>query len=347
VTSSPPPTDLPPDPSVDIASAARVARVDRGAVDLLTAHGRVRAHLAPQLRAAAAQDPQRQLCVGDYVRVTQTPDGQHVVDDLLPRRTEITRAMPAQGSSYRQVLATNVDVVAVAEPFDAAPNLMRVERLLALAWDSGATPVVVATKADRAGDFAAAWLRDLVGAAPGVSVVSTCALEGDVAELAAMIGAGITLAIIGPSGVGKSTLVNALAGAELMATRELRTDGKGRHTTVHRELHVLPNGATIIDTPGLRTLGLTDTESLAQVFSDLEALATACRFNDCVHQTEPGCAVLSAVDAGVLDERRLSSWRKLQREAAYQARRTDARLRAQEAAKWRAISKSHRGRGRH
>jgi ribosome biogenesis GTPase len=330
----------------DLATTARVARVDRGAVDLLTEQGRVRAQVAPHLRSAGAQDPQRQLCVGDYVRVTLSSDGQHVVDDLLPRRTAITRASVSPGSSYRQVLATNVDVVAIAEPFDAAPNLMRVERLLALAWDSGATPVVVATKADRAGDFGSAWLADLASAAPGVTVAATRALDGDVAELTALVGPGVTLAIIGPSGVGKSTLVNALAGEELMATRELRTDGKGRHTTVHRELHVLANGSIVIDTPGLRTLGLADSDSLEQVFSDLEALATACRFSDCIHQTEPGCAVLSAVDAGVLDERRLRSWRKLQREAAYQERRTDARLRGQEAAKWRALSKSHRGRGR-
>lgn len=319
-----------------------MARVDRGAVDLLSSHGRVRATVSPGLTAAAAADPERKPCVGDYVRVTTQADGAHVVDDVLPRRTAITRASVSPGSSHRQVLATNVDLVAVAEPFDAAPNLSRVERLLALAWDSGATPVVVATKTDRAGDFLGAWLRGVASAAPGVVVARTSAHDADVAELATLVSPGSTVAIIGPSGVGKSSLVNALAGSPIMATQEIRADRRGRHTTVHRELHVLPDGSIVIDTPGLRTLGLADADALEQVFSDLEALATACRFSDCAHQTEPGCAVLSAVDAGVLDERRLRSWRKLQREADYQARRTDARLRQAEASRMRARSKMQR-----
>ena len=334
------------DPAEHLASTARVARVDRGAVDLLTTQGRLRATVSPALLALATHDPARQPCVGDFVRVRELVDGRRVVDDVLPRRTAITRASVAPGSSQRQVLATNVDLVAVAEPFDAAPNLSRVERLLALAWDSGATPVVVATKTDRAGDFCHAWLQDLAGAAPGVVVAATSAKHDDVGELAALVAPGVTLAVIGPSGVGKSSLVNALAGAEVMVTRAIRSDRRGRHTTVHRELHVLPDGSIVIDTPGLRTLGLADADALEQVFSDLEALATACRFNDCVHQTEPGCAVLSAIEAGVLDERRLRSWRKLQREADYQARRADARLREAEASRVRAMSKMHRRRGR-
>jgi ribosome biogenesis GTPase len=332
----------PDDDADDDARTARVARVDRGAVDLLTAGGRLRATLSATLTSAAAADPERQPCVGDYVRLAILSDGRHVVDDVLPRRTAITRASVSPGSSHRQVLATNVDLVAVAEPFDAAPNLGRVERLLALAWDSGATPVVVATKADRAGDFLDAWVRALRSAAPGVTVAQTSARQGDVAELAPLVAPGATMAIIGPSGVGKSTLVNALAGAQVMVTQEIRADGRGRHTTVHRELHVLPNGSIVIDTPGLRTLGLADADALEQVFSDLEALATACRFSDCAHDTEPGCAVLSAVDAGVLDERRLRSWRKLQREADYQARRTDARLQRAEANRMRSVSKMQR-----
>jgi len=341
------PSSNDPSPAADdAATTARVARVDRGAVDLLTQHGRTRATISAALAGAAATDSERLPCVGDYVRLAQLADGRFVVDDVLPRRTAITRASVSPGSSHRQVLAANVDLVAVAEPLDAAPNLSRVERLLALAWDSGATPVVVATKTDRAGDFLDRWLRDVSAAAPGVVVARTSARNDDVTELSSLVAPGVTVAIIGPSGVGKSSLVNALAGADVMATQEIRADRRGRHTTVHRELHVLPDGSIVIDTPGLRTLGLADTESLEQVFSDLEALATACRFSDCEHRTEPDCAVLSAVEAGVLDDRRLRSWRKLQREAEYQARRADARLREVEAARNRAMSKMHRGRGR-
>ena len=333
-------------PDDQTPTTARIARVDRGVVDLLSKSGRSRATISSTLANAAATDPERQPCVGDFVRIRHLDDGRTLVDDVLPRRTAITRASVSPGSSHRQVLAANIDLVAVAEPFDAAPNLSRVERLLALAWDSGATPVVVATKTDRAGDFLAPWLRDVVAAAPGVVVARTSARDQDVDELATLMTPGVTMAIIGPSGVGKSSLVNTLAGSEVMATQAIRADRRGRHTTVHRELHVLPDGSVVIDTPGLRTLGLADTESLEQVFSDLEALAAACRFSDCGHQTEPECAVLSAIDAGVLDERRLRSWRKLQREADYQARRRDARLRGVEAARVRALSKSHRHRGR-
>jgi ribosome biogenesis GTPase len=328
----------------DLVVTARVARVDRAAVDVLFAGGRARAELGAIAKAGAA-DPEQLVCVGDFVRIRRV-GAQYYVDDVLPRRTAITRATVTPGSSYRQVLAANIDLVAVAEPFDRAPKLSRVERLLALAWESGATPIVVATKVDLAGDFASGWLDQLASAAPGVQVVGTSAAADQVHELSDLLTSGVTAVILGPSGVGKSSLVNALVGRAAMVTQAVRDDHRGRHTTVHRELVELANGALVIDTPGLRSLGLATTDALDQVFADLEELATACRFSDCQHDTEPGCAVQSAIAAGVIDERRLVSWRKLQREAAYQARRTDARLRALEAARWRARSKQHRHRGR-
>jgi len=154
--------------------------------------------------------------------------------------------------------------------------------------------------------------------------------------------------VLGRSGAGKSTLVNALAGNEVMATQAIRSaDGRGRHTTVHRELLALPGGGLIIDTPGLRRVGLYDAaEGLAQVFSDVEELAAQCRFVDCAHDTEPGCAVTEAVASGELPERRLASWRKLQREAAWMASRTDARLRAEQTRHWKTLSKAMRGQNR-
>jgi ribosome biogenesis GTPase len=167
------------------------------------------------------------------------------------------------------------------------------------------------------------------------------------AEIAPYAAPGVTLAFLGPSGAGKSTLTNALAGATLMATRELRADGKGRHTTVHRELVMLPGGGLVIDTPGLRSVGLTDVaESLELVFSEVEALAELCKFGDCAHRTEPGCAVLAAVESGELPERRLESYRKLLKEARWMAMRHDARLRQQELAKWKRMSKAVRASGR-
>ena len=156
---------------------------------------------------------------------------------------------------------------------------------------------------------------------------------------------GRTLALLGPSGAGKSTLTNALSGDVVMFTRALRADGKGRHTTVHRELVVLPGGGLVVDTPGLRSVGLTDiSESLDLVFADVEALAGECRFGDCAHETEPGCAVRAALDSGELPERRWASYVKLQREARWMAMRHDARLRAEERSKWKRITKEYRNR---
>jgi ribosome biogenesis GTPase len=256
------------------------------------------------------------------------------------------------GDSQGQVLAANVDLAYVSEPAStsagpfAASNLSRIERLLALAWESGATPVVVVTKADLAPDLPA-LLTEVRTAAPGAEVHAVSALTGE--GLAALrLPAGRTAVLLGRSGAGKSTLVNALAGAELMGTQEVRTaDGRGRHTTTHRELLVLPGGGLVIDTPGVRRIGLYEADQgLARAFTDLEELAADCRFTDCGHQGEPGCAVGAAVEAGELPRRRLDSWHKLRREAAWMAGRTDARLRAEQTRHWKIISKEMRRSGR-
>jgi ribosome biogenesis GTPase len=264
---------------------------------------------------------------------------------VLPRTSLLERGA-ASGPSTTQALAANVDVVLVCAGLSGPVPVRRVERLLTLAWRSGATPVVVLTKADLHPDPAAA-VRDLLPHAPGAEVVTVSAATGDVAALAPYGTAGTTLVLLGASGTGKSTVVNALAGTELMATGETRAvDGKGRHTTTHRELVVLPSGALLIDTPGLRAVAMTgDQEGLAQAFSDVEDLAAACRFADCGHATEPGCAVQASIAAGDLSAVRLDSWRHLQRELAFQARRTDARLRAAQKATWKAVHKQQRLRG--
>jgi ribosome biogenesis GTPase len=214
---------------------------------------------------------------------------------------------------------------------------------MALAWESGAQPRLVLTKGDLGTD--AAELAAEIGAqvAAGCPVDVTVAQDGEGLEgLLALLAEGATVALLGASGVGKSTLLNALLGREAMRTQALGAVQKGRHTTVTRELHLGPDGGAVIDTPGLRSVGLQGTEGLAEVFADVDELAQHCRFHDCAHDTEPGCAVRAAIESGELAERRLASWQKLQREAAYQARRVDARLRQAELAVWKQRTMEYR-----
>jgi ribosome biogenesis GTPase len=343
---------------------ARVARVDRGSAEVIAADGHRRVPFAARVRRAAADDPVELPCVGDWAALAPLPGGDVHGADLqlqrvLPRRTAIVRGGVARdsrgglsGDSKGQVLAANVDLVFVAEPARHGPDaadLGRVERLLALAWESGGTPVVLITKSDLAGDDLPVLLDEVALAAPGVDVHAVSALAGEGVEIVRGHLAGSrTAVVLGPSGAGKSTLVNALAGEEVMPTQQVRAgDGRGRHTTVHRELIPLPGGGLIIDTPGIRRVGLYDMgDGVDRVFADVDELAERCRFSDCSHETEPGCAVLAAVAAGELPERRLASWRKLQREAAWMASRTDARLRNEQARKWKVITKAMRGRSR-
>jgi ribosome biogenesis GTPase / thiamine phosphate phosphatase len=331
------------DPAVAAACAqVRVVGVDRGAVDLLGAHGAARATLGGDVLDAMAGDPSTAPCAGDWAALRHWPDGRTTVEAVLPRRTAFRRAV-ADRASYEQVLAANADEALVVVSLSVEPDLRRLERLVALAWDSGAQPVVVLTKADLVTD-AELIAEDAAGAAPGVDVLVVSAVSGDgMAELAARAEGGRTLALLGQSGVGKSTLVNALVGAQVLAVASVGVRGKGRHTTVRRELVPLPGGGMLLDTPGLRSvgLGLVD-EGLELAFADVEELAALCRFNDCGHDGEPGCAVTAAVEAGELPLRRLESWRHLQREAAWMARRSDARLRAQERKKWTAVYRSLR-----
>lgn len=324
-----------------LGNTSRVSRVDRGICDVLVGDQAIRARWSPAVAAAAHQSPAAMPCVGDEV-VVDVDGGETWLAEVLPRRNAITRASVYPGSSEHQVLAANVDVLAICEPSEPYPAPGRIERLLALAWEAGTRPVVVLTKADLVDDLdelVAALQRSAVGAE--VLAVSAVELAG-IEAVRALVGPGETLALLGPSGAGKSTLLNALLGSATMATSHTRSDGKGRHTTAHRELLPLPGGAYVIDTPGLRSIGLASTDGLDRVFPEIDELADSCRFTDCAHETEPGCAVLAAVDNGVIPPRRLESYRKLLREAAYQERRGNARLLAQERAKWKSISRQMR-----
>ncbi|SDU73995.1 ribosome small subunit-dependent GTPase A [Jiangella alkaliphila] len=301
---------------------ARVCRVDRGGADLAGGMGAVRATYGGDVLRAVAADRMAQPAVGDWTAVRDWPDDRVTLEAVLPRRTAIVRDS-ADRTSYGQVVAANIDVVVIVEHLDPDPDLGRIERLLVLAWGSGAQPVVVLTKPDLVPD-PDGMRAEVAEVAPGVEILLVSAVPGTgLDELGALLRNGRTLALVGPSGAGKSTLTNALAGVPLLPTGSVRArDGRGRHTTTHRELVVLPGRGVIVDTPGLRAVGLVaDDDAVAGAFADVEALAAHCRFRDCAHVAEPGCAVRLAVADGELDEDRLARWRKLRREAARNAAR--------------------------
>ncbi|MGX1771975.1 ribosome small subunit-dependent GTPase A [Nocardia brasiliensis] len=308
---------------------ARVIRMDRSECDVATPTGLARA------RCPRADAEVSGLCTGDWVSI----DADSAVRQLLPRRSVIMRSS-VSGRSHGQVLAANVDTVLICTAADADVDLGRIERMLALAWESNAQPVVLLTKADAAVDIP---LDAVQAVAPGATVLAVSAETGAGLDVLAAVLDG-TVALIGPSGAGKSTLANALLGQEVFATNAVRSaDKKGRHTTVHRELRPLPNGGTLIDTPGLRGIGLWDAaEGIEKTFSDIDSLAARCRFGDCAHNGEPGCAVLAAIKSGELTQRRFDSYRKLAKENAWMAARTDRRLQAERHRQWREITKQQR-----
>lgn len=309
------------------ACLGRVVRVDRGVAGVLTEGGLVRSSYGATLLSEVASRPEAAPCTGDWCVVRDWPDRRSTIEAVLPRRTAIVRATAGE-QSHGQVLCANLDYAVVVVSLHPEPVMARLERLLTLAWDSGAPPLVVLTKADLVGD-ADLVAEDVAEAAPGVEVVCTSTETGEgLARIRELIDGRLTLALLGSSGHGKSSLTNALAGADVLSTRQIRDDGRGRHTSVRRELVPLPGGGAIIDTPGLRGIGLVDAdEGLAHTFADIEAVAARCRFADCTHAGEPGCAVVEALDDGTLPLRRYESWQKLQREMAWMTARRESRLR--------------------
>ena len=315
---------------------ARVTRVDRGVCTVADGAGTQRASIGGGLLSVAAGDPVRLPCAGDWVVLRDWPDERTTIEAVLPRRTALVRA-GAGAEATAQVLAANVDAVAVVAAVDPEPDLGRIERLLAIAWESGATPVVVLTKMDLAAS-PQALADEVARVAPRVDVYGVSAQTGAGVELLRpYVRSGRTLGLLGASGSGKSTLVNALAGATVMDTQAIRrADGRGRHTTTYRALIPLPGGGCVVDTPGIRAVGLFDgVVGLEHAFADIEELARTCRFADCSHTRAPGCAVLAALATGELTPRRMESWRRLQAEIAYEMRRNDVRLSADERRKLR------------
>ncbi|KUN43606.1 GTPase RsgA [Streptomyces olivochromogenes] len=327
----------------------RVVRVDRGLCDVVTPAGVIRA----DTEFVVPRDPMKVVCTGDWVAVDPEGDDPRYVRTLLPRRTAFVRSTSSKRSEG-QVLATNIDYVVICVSLALELDLGRIERFLALAmscssgeallhksalsWESGAQPLVVLTKADLVPDAATLGhlVQDVEKTAPGVPVLPVSSSAGEGLDVLAAVLSGGTSVLLGQSGAGKSTLANVLIGEDVMDVRAARdVDGKGRHTTTTRNLLALPGGGVLIDTPGLRGVGLWDAETgVGQVFSEIEELAADCRFHDCAHEAEPGCAVLAALDSGVLPERRLASYRKLLRENQRIVAKTDARVRAEIRRDW-------------
>lgn len=311
----------------ETAVPGRVVRLDRNRVLVASAEGLL--HLPyPHHGLVPA--------TGDWVWLGHNNAGEAAVVEVLPRHSALSRKRAFEASSEEQILGSNIDIVAVVVPVDRPLTHNRLERTLVAAWDSGATPLVVITKADLA-HLADDVVGEVILQAAGVDVVTTSAEQGDgLEELMQHIPQGATLVLLGPSGAGKSTLINALAGRDIQQTGSVRAgDGKGKHTTTSRELVPLAGGAVLMDTPGVRGFGLFDAdEGMEEMFGDLEELFSLCRFTDCAHQAEPGCAVQEALAEETLDHRRWASYLKLQRELAALARKHDAAARRAYQREW-------------
>jgi ribosome biogenesis GTPase len=277
--------------------------------------------------------------VGDWVAVCDAPGGRAAIEALLPRRTKVSRKTPWL-KAEEHILVANVDTVLLVTGLDGDFNPRRLERYLIAAWDSGADPVLVLTKLDVCEDDG--MLLEAESVAVGVPVIAVSNVTGEgVDAVRELLRPARTFVLLGSSGVGKSTLVNRLAGRQLMPTGDLRRDGRGRHTTRHRQLLVLPGGAILVDTPGLRELQVWEGD-VDSAFSDIAELASECRFNDCGHESEPDCAVQGALETGVLDPERYASYRKLERELRSIEARSSTRVRRELKQRWRRRARESR-----
>lgn len=296
---------------------ARVSVQHKNLYKVFTENGEIQAEVSGKIDFNA-RDSSDYPVVGDWVMVDRIDDsgGNAIIHHILRRKSAFERKA-AGTSNQTQVVAANIDTVFICMSLNNNFNLRRLERYLAIAWDSMATPVIILTKSDLC-DNISARLSQVHAVALGVDVLVTTSMDDDgYAALNNYLGQGKTAAFIGSSGVGKSTLINRLMGEEILVTREIREDDRGKHTTTHRQLIALPKGGVVIDTPGMRELQL-ESADLTRSFADIEDLAQSCRFHDCTHQKEPGCAVREAIEKGILPAERLGSYQKLQTELSYQ-----------------------------
>lgn len=295
---------------------ARVVKQARDLSTVITEDGEAEAEVSGRFRHDA-RGPADFPAVGDWAAVRSVPGGRALIEALVPRRGAFTRKAAGEAVEA-QVVAANVDTVFLVSGLDGDFNVRRIERYVTTAWSSGASPIIVLNKADLRPDDLAAAEAEAAAVAPGVPVVAVRALDEDGLDaLRPFFGPGRTIAFIGSSGVGKSTMINRLLGEERFATAAVSDaeEGRGRHTTTSRELVRLPGGALLVDTPGMRELGLwADDDGLDRTFEEIDRLAARCRFPDCAHEGEPGCAVRAAVESGEVDPRRWESYLKLRRE---------------------------------
>lgn len=294
----------------------RVVSQHKGLYKILNAETEVLAQISGKY-LHRAQGLAELPAVGDYVMVRnfETDSKRVIIEEILPRKSAFKR-MAVGHDEQVQIIAANIDILFICMALDQDYNINRLERYISVAWDSGATPVIVLTKADLCEDKERVFY-EVSSVALGVDIlIVSNADTSSYEKLREYVGEGVTASFVGSSGVGKSTIVNYLLGTGVLATAEVRQDGKGRHTTTHRELFMLANGGALIDTPGMRELGI-DSANLSKTFADIEELATRCRFSDCSHESEPGCAVRQALEERLLDERRFKSYRKLIKEMDY------------------------------
>lgn len=297
-------------------TVCRVSIVEKGQYYIISPGGGQWAKVSGKFRyeALTASD---YPAVGDYAAVELVSDGMSVIHAILPRKSVFIRRAAGTGNT-EQVVAANVDTLFLCMALNNDFNIRRMERYLTAAWDSGATPVILLTKTDLCDDLEDRILQ-VQSVAPGVDIIAASSMEEDgISQIEPYLIEGKTLAFTGSSGVGKSTLINRLLNEDRLVTNGLRNDDRGRHTTTHREMIFLPGGAIVIDTPGMRELGMWAAGSgLSASFADVEAFAKKCRFRDCTHTSEPGCAVRKAIERGELSEERLLSYKKLEAENSY------------------------------
>ena len=329
---------------------ARICREDKNIYRIACANGRFYASVSGKFMHTA-QGKSDFPAVGDWVAIAPVSgDDRAVIHAILPRRSSFTRKAvlsggnPGEGGKTdEQVLAANIDTIFLITGLDLDFNLRRLERYLSIAWDSGANPVILLNKADLREDIETV-LKDVAGIAFGVPVHAVSAKDNSgIDQLHQYLAPGRTVAFLGSSGVGKSSLINRLLGEDLIKTTEVRAyDNRGRHTTTHRELFIIPSGAIVIDTPGMRVLkAFSDDEGLSRTFEDIESLTGQCRFADCTHQNEPGCAIQMALSDGSLDSGRYESYLKLQKEIAHLERRKDVKRLRQSSREWDKKIKQH------